>query len=47
MENDKISKKLLEELNNMKSWMNFLDNKSNYNKSFRKSTSNNPKLINK
>ena len=30
------NKKLLEEIGGVKKWMNFLDNKSNYNRSFRK-----------
>lgn len=45
MEKDKMNKKLITELEQMKSWMKFLDNKSNYNKSFHKPTAKNPKLI--
>lgn len=43
MEKDK---NLLNEINQAKKWMNFLDNDKNYNKSFHKSEkNNNPKLI--
>ena len=41
----KLNKKLTEELSQVKNWMKFLDNKGNYNKSFHKATSNNPKLM--
>jgi len=44
MEKDKMNKKLITELDHMKSWMKFLDNKSNFNKSFHKPSSTNPKL---
>lgn len=46
MMNDKTNKKLLQEIDVMKSWMKFLDNTNNYNKSFHKPTANNPKLMN-
>ena len=45
MKKDKMNKKLITELNQIKSWMKFLDNISNYNKSFHKPTAQNPKLI--
>lgn len=34
---EKMNKKLIEEMNTMKKWMNFLNDSSNYNKSFHKS----------
>ncbi len=41
-----MNTKLVQELKGVKDWMKFLDNKSNYNKSFHKSTTTgNPKLI--
>ena len=40
-----MNKKLVTEIEQMKQWMRFLDNKTNYNKSFHKPTANNPKLI--
>ena len=45
MENEKMNKRLVEELNGVKSWMKFLDNKGNFNKSFHKPTAKNPKLL--
>jgi hypothetical protein len=46
METEKMNTKLVQELNGVKDWMKFLDKKSNYNKSFHKSTTTgNPKLM--
>ena len=42
---EKMNKKLVTEIAQMKSWMKFLDNKSNHNTSFHKPTSQNPKLM--
>jgi predicted ATP-grasp superfamily ATP-dependent carboligase len=45
MSKDKMNRLLVEELQSMKSWMKFLDNKSNQNKSFHKPTANNANLM--
>ena len=45
METNKMNKKLVTEIEQMKLWMKFLGNQTNYNKSFYKPTANNPKLI--